>query len=419
MLSGDISTINLYLSKNHVAARNEPKMKIAKKKLQSAINLNPTKKSQSMNIQEMCEKIERGEITIPLYQRGLSWNNQKVVALFNYQLFGKAPVAPLSFNKIGSNNDVPQLSFITREPINSPENFKGNLSVVDGQQRLTANYKAYSNSPDFQNIVLDVTQSKFKEINHKKTLSQIPVGILLNRDQGILSDYLIKSYSPKVYAELLPILIGIRTKMLSYMYTIHIANSMNEDEQIDWFEVLNNAGSRVSMIELKLSKLKMHDFDIYKQFIKPYQKKVKDYGFEDLFSPFSSNVSYPIASLNPAYEVLIRSGIHSKNYAPIPSDTKEDMLLKLSKLDLDRLSEITLHSLDLALHFVFDHNLQSYVTQMQYIMYLTGYFVFNKSIANNTNSIINWIKTISFTNKSNGEKREIFDSLINNIWNID
>ena len=95
------------------------------------------------------------------------------------------------------------------------------------------------------------------------------------------------------------------------------------------------------------------------------------------------------------------------------------MLLKLSKLDLDRLSEITLHSLDLALHFVFDHNLQSYVTQMQYIMYLTGYFVFNKSIANNTNSIINWIKTISFTNKSNGEKREIFDSLINNIWNID
>ena len=170
-------------------------MKINNKKLQTAINLNPTKKSQSMNIQEMCNKIERGEITIPLYQRGLSWNNNKVVALFNYQLFGKAPVAPLSFNEIGNHNDVPQLSFITREPISSLENCKGNLSVVDGQQRLTSNYKAYSDNPDFQNIVLDVTQSRFKEINHKRQKSQIPVGVLLYKDQATLTNFLINNFS--------------------------------------------------------------------------------------------------------------------------------------------------------------------------------------------------------------------------------
>lgn len=395
-------------------------MKINILKLQAAINLNPTKKSQSMNIQEMCNKIERGEITIPMYQRGLSWNNKKVIALFNYQLFGKAPVSPLSFNEIGEHNDVPQLSFITRESVNSLENSKGNLSVVDGQQRLTSNYKAYSNSSDFKNIVLDVTQSKFKEIKTRRQKNQIPVGILLNKDQSILTQFLVKNYSSKEYSELLPILIGIRTKMLSYMYTIHIANDMNEDEQIEWFEVLNNAGSRVSVIELKLSKLKMHDFDIYKQFIKPYQNKVTQYGFKELFSPFSSNVSYPIASLNPAYEMLIRNGIHNKNYAPIPSDTKESMLIKLSKDQLDKLKELTLNALDDALNFVSTHNLNSYITQMAYIMYLTGYFVFHNSQISQIekNKLVAWIQNTSFTNKSNGEKRQLFNSLITQQVNI-
>lgn len=394
-------------------------MKINNKKLQTAINLNPTKKSQSMNIQEMCNKIDRGEITIPLYQRGLSWNNKKVVALFNYQLFGKAPVAPLSFNEIGNHNDVPQLSFITREPISSLENCKGNLSVVDGQQRLTSNYKAYSDNPDFQNIVLDVTQSRFKEINHKRQKTQIPVGVLLYKDQATLTNFLINNYTPKEYSKLLPILVGVRTKMLSYMYTIHIANDMNEDEQIDWFEVLNNAGSRVSRIELKLSKLKMHDFDIYKRFIKPYQDKVAKYGFADLFSPFSSNVSYPIASLNPAYEIQMKGGKHSKNYAPIPSDTKEAIFVKLSKPNLDKMHEITLIALDTALNFVLENGLQKYITQMQYVMYLTGYFVFNNNNLTNKNKIelINWVKNTKFVNKSNGKKREIFDELIKQAWN--
>lgn len=394
-------------------------MKINNKKLQAAINLNPTKKSQSMNIQEMCNKIDRGEITIPLYQRGLSWNNKKVVALFNYQLFGKAPVAPLSFNEIGDNNDVPQLSFITREPIDSLKSCKGNLSVVDGQQRLTSNYKAYSDNPDFQNIVLDVTQSKFKEISHNRQKSQIPVGVLLYKDQETLTNFLIKNYTSKEYSNLLPILVGVRTKMLSYMYTIHIANDMNEDEQIDWFEVLNNAGSRVSRIELKLSKLKMHDFDIYKKFIKPYQDKVAEYGFSDLFSPFSSNVSYPIASLNPAYEIQVKGGNHSKNYAPIPSDTKEAMFIKLSKSDLDKMHELTLVALDPALNFIFDNGLQEYIKQMQYVMYLTGYFVFNSNVLTDKdkNGLINWVKNTTFTNKSNGKKREIFDELIKQSWN--
>lgn len=388
-------------------------MKINFNKLQAASDLNPTKKSQTMTISELSGLIEEGKLTIPMYQRGLSWNDEKVVALFNYQLFGKAPVAPLSLNSIGSNDDVPQLSFITRESIDDDSN-KGKMSVVDGQQRLTTNYKAYSDDESFRNIILDFTQAKFRKINGRLRGNQIPVGILLNKQQKVLQDYIYDNLSANDATQLFPTAISVRTKLLSYSYTVHIAGNMTENEQIEWFEVLNNAGSRVTMIELALSKFKVHDFDMYTQFINPYKDRVAEFGFEELFSPFSSNVSYPIASLNPAYEKNQKNGMHNKNYAPIPSDTKENMLTKLNKAELDDISSTTLTGLKLALNFIFDNSLQDYITKMQHIMYLTGYFVFvdNDSVKNN--ELIDWIKSVSFDNISNGKKRDIFNDLISN-----
>jgi len=388
-------------------------MKINNSKLQAASNLNPTKKSQTMTISELSELIEDGKLTIPMYQRGLSWNEDKVVALFNYQLFGKAPVAPLSLNSIGSNDEVPQLSFVTRELIDDGSN-EGKMSVVDGQQRLSTNYKAYSNDESFQNVILDFTQARFKKISGRLRENQIPVGILLNKEQSVLQEYIYNNLGSNEANQLFPIAISVRTKLLSYSYTVHIAGNMTENEQIEWFEVLNNAGSRVTMIELALSKFKVHDFDMYTQFINPYKSLVSEYGFEELFSPFSSNVSYPIASLNPAFEKNQRNGTHNKNYAPIPSDTKENMLIKLNKQELDSISETTLSGLQLALDFIFDNSLQDYVTKMQHIMYLTGYFVFVNASDIKIKELVSWLQTVSFDNISNGEKRDIFNDLIKN-----
>ena len=390
-----------------------PNMKIAKKTLEETANLNPTKQSQSMTVTELCTQIDNGDITIPMYQRGLSWNDNKAVALFNYQLFGKAPVSPLSFNKIGKNNDVPQLSFVSRKLIKNSSSSKGNLSVVDGQQRLTTNYKAYSNDPSFSHIVLDVTQAKFKKVKSLQH-NQIPVGVLLNRDQQEISKFMQKHFSSKEYTDLSFILIGIRNKMLSYMYTVHIANDMNEKEQIEWFEVLNNAGSRISTIDLSLSKLHTHDFDIHKEFIAPYQQEVEKYGFKKLFLPFSTKVSFPIASLNPAYELSFQHGAHNKNYAPIPSDTKENKLTKLNSSELREIKVLTLNGLHRALQFISNNNLQKYITKMTYIMYLTGYFVFCPNESKYDQQLINWVKNTNFTNATNGEKRDIFEKLINN-----
>ena len=59
-------------------------------------------------------------------------------------------------------------------------------------------------------------------------------------------------------------------KIKNYNYTINSADALSEDEQIEWFEVRNNAGSRVSIIQMRFSKLKMYGIDIYKQYTSVY-----------------------------------------------------------------------------------------------------------------------------------------------------
>ncbi|HIB3696087.1 TPA: GmrSD restriction endonuclease domain-containing protein [Enterococcus faecalis] len=371
-----------------------------------------------MSILDMCKYIKRNKITLPLYQRDLSWNVQKSMALLNYQLFGKAPVAPISINQMSTGiNAVPQVSFINRELIDSNQIEADHQSVVDGQQRLSTNYKAYTNHEDFRNIFLDVSAAKFKIVDGSIKDYHVPVGVVLNEDDGVLLRHL---QEKDLVQELFPILTQVRSKMMSYNYTINIADNLTEDEQIEWFEVLNNAGSRVSALQMSFSKLKLHDFDIYSDYVAPFKEKIQKFGYDELFSPFTTNVSYPVASLNPAFEKVKKNGQHSNNYAPIPSDTKESQITKLTVDDLKKVIELSLGGLDRALSFIQNNDLEEFVDRMDYILYLVGYFIFNDNLDIKTEeNLVMWIETIDFSNKSNGERRNIFDKLINNIFDED
>ena len=56
------------------------------RQLLEAANLNPTKNSRQEYIFTLCEYIEKNELTLPLYQRDISWTLHKCVELLNYQL---------------------------------------------------------------------------------------------------------------------------------------------------------------------------------------------------------------------------------------------------------------------------------------------------------------------------------------------
>lgn len=383
-------------------------------RVEAASSFNPTKKTHQMDIAMMCRKIKDNKITLPLYQRDLSWTLQKAVDLFDFQLFGKAPVSPISINEISNDTDnyVPQVSFLNRELV-SPSEIRGDhQSVVDGQQRLTTNFKAYINHDSFRNIVLDFSRGAFRIVEGNISKNQIPVGILFNADESVLTNYL---QEKGTFTDLFASSIRVRTKIRSYNYTINIAENLTEDQQIEWFEVLNNAGSRVTALQMSFSKLKLHNLDIYTDYTNPFKEKVFEYGFEELFSPFTTNVSYPIAALNPAYEVIEKNSNHNTNYAPIPSDTKETTLTRLDIYSLKSIIELTLSSLENALEFINNNDLQNNISRMDYILYLTGFFAYQKNEqldSRKTEKLIEWVETVNFTNQSNSYRREIFSNLL-------
>ena len=381
------------------------------KELQSAADMNPTKKSTQMSIFDMCDKISKQAISLPLYQRDLSWTLTKCIALLNYQLLGKAPVSPISLNVINNTQEyVPQVSFIDREIINNIE--RGQLSVVDGQQRLTTNYKAYTNDDDFRNIVLDISRGCFIQTDTAYKSNQIPVGILLNQSDAVLFEYTNK-VSTLRKPEITSLLLQVRSKIKNYNYTINSADDLSEDEQIEWFEVLNNAGSRVSIIQMRFSKLKMYGIDIYKQYTSVFISRLVEVGF-DFFTPEKTTVSYPIAALNPSYEIVTGKG-HSINYAPIPSDTKENQLCGLSPEELKKCIETTLSYEENVLDFIEANSLKK-PDRIDYINYMIGYFAFNGLDISETQKqyLISWYNNVDFTNKTNSERRELYTKLINN-----
>lgn len=381
------------------------------RQLLEAANLNPTKNSRQEYIFTLCEYIEKNELTLPLYQRDVSWTLQKCVELFNYQLLSKSPISAISINIINNVSEefaVPQVSFIERELI--PCAVRGQMSVVDGQQRLTTNYKAYCNHPDLKNVVLDLGKGEFVINDEAFRKNQVPVGVLLNKDDKKLIEY---TESNKALSSpiIVNALLQIRNKIKTYQYTINFATDLSEDEQIDWFEVLNNAGSRVSIIQMRFSKLKAHGIDVYTQYTHVYRTKILEYGY-DYFTPQKTNVSYPIAALNPAYEVLI-SGRHSNNFAPISSDTKENQLCNLSPEELLNCFDITLEALDKVLEFIEENKLKKH-NRSDYINYLIGYFVFHREGITNEqkDSLISWYNSVKFTNKSNPMRRKIYSDLL-------
>jgi hypothetical protein len=209
-------------------------------KLKKFSTYDPTKDSRQISIKELCDNIEEGKIILPIFQTFIRWGLSKAIDLFDFQLLGKAAVSPISVNII-ENVDlaVNQVAFVNRKPIDKKE-LQGKMSVNDGQQRLTCNYKAYINHEDFSDVYLDITKGKFL-VNKERRAGQIPVGVLYNKNDSIFKKY---CESKKEFRDfdIFGLLTDIRKKFFSYYYTVNIAKDLSDEEQQQWFDVLNRAG---------------------------------------------------------------------------------------------------------------------------------------------------------------------------------
>ncbi|NHH93111.1 hypothetical protein GOICGAJE_01640 [Bacillus sp. MB95] len=382
------------------------------KKLLKAISFNPTKRSYQITIKNLCERIESKQIVLPLYQSGIRWTLQKNIDLLNFQLLGKAPVSPISINEIiDTSIAVEQVNFIDRKVIEG--NVQGKHSITDGQQRLTCNFKAYTDDASFRSVVLDIGRGYFYEVSGELQNHHIPVGKLLNKDVSEFFKYT-NSNSFLKKQEVKDVLMSVRSKLFDYNYTVNIAEDLTEDEQVHWFEVLNNAGSRVSGVQLKFAKLLAKGTDIYSDYTDVFVSKMHENGYGSLFVQKNTEVSIPIATLNPAYEVVTQRENHVRNFTPIASDTKENQLCALEIDKLKQCFDLTLNGLEKTFKFIDDNELAS-PARIDYITYITGLYVYNQNNELNEKQItalITWYKDADFTNKTNDERRDMFKEIL-------
>lgn len=273
-------------------------------------------------------------------------------------------------------------------------------------------------------IVLDVKRAKFVVLKDEKIKSfQIPVTVLYNKEDLVanyIQDNMNETNDNKVFVELVTVLNAIRTNWKQYNYNVNIATDMDEDEQKDWFNVLNLAGSRVTQDMVFLSDLLVQGIDFYKEYAEPFRSLLEEYDLLSLYPRKSAEVSVPLAALNASYERIEHVPVHVLNRSPIPSDTQPKLIAKASVENIRQMFSMSLSALESALEYFEKQNIK--VTRIDYITNVMGYFVFapNHRIDDKAiQDIQGWIKPNLFTNKSNGQRREVFQNLIDKTGNID
>lgn len=372
----------------------------------------PTKDSKSVSIGTLCKDIEEGKMTLPVFQTYIRWSLEKSVELLNFQLKGMAPVAPISINII-ENKDVaiPQVSFIERLLV-PVQYMVSKFSVIDGQQRLSCNYKAYTNHPDFKCIVLDLSLGEFVINTGEIKDNQIPVGVLYNKDQNVLGRYVSEKESLKDFT-IHRILTEVRTKFIKYYYTVNYATDLTETEQLEWFEVLNLAGSRVPRNQVFLTEMLVKEVDFYREYSDEFYKILSLSNYNNLFDKKNTEISVPLAILNSSYEV-IKSKPHTSNFSPIPSDAKGPIISKESPDTLRKMFELALNGLLKSINFIKDNNLKA-PSRIDYLSYLTGMHIYMSDKELNEkqiDAVIDWYNNVEFSKKDNTTRRDLFSQLI-------
>ncbi|WP_311772939.1 DUF262 domain-containing protein [Listeria booriae] len=381
-------------------------------RLKKNAHMDPSKESQSKSIVQLCQELEDSILIMPIFQRGLAWNLTKKIALFNFQLNGAAPVSPISINKIGSDsNDMPHVMLLSRKDIASSEVGVGKLSVIDGQQRISTNYQAYINADCLKDVMLNISRGIFIEgdSNNIKRY-EIPVGVLYNKSPDVFDEY-IKKNSYLSDFKSFSLLQQIRSKFMNYYYTVNFAHNLSGSDQIEWFNVLNLAGSSVSSLEMKLTILQIKGLDFYKEYAKPFIGIFEQNGYDVLFTHKKTEVSIPLSTLNPAYEVILKKE-HSSNYSPMASDAKPSAVLSMGNEDLRKAFQLALKSIEKTFDFIQENDLQE-PTRIDEITYLAGYFIYNNSVSSEKkDKLVKWYSEIDFAKQDNTKRRMMFTELI-------
>lgn len=384
-------------------------MKVSKKLLKS-LEVNPDSGASHANLLSLLEEININTIVLPKYQTVKRWDQKKDRDLLNYILGGKAPISAISMHEVGADDQIEYISYIDR--LNDIDRKKVKWTTIDGQQRLTCLLYCYINHEESKDIVLDLKKGHFIiNSNEFKKHCQVPAGILLNRDITILKEYCASRDELKSNYDTIS---DTRHKFFRYKLTLNVAKDMNIDEQIDWFIKLNNAGSTIPELQLILTALNKYGIDVYAEYTSVFKEILRSVDMEESYKINSSEISAPIAVLN-AYMEVEDGRKHNMNWSPITSDHRAKVFVKKNKEYIQKAFKVTLDTLRVVANFIKDKDINIANIDYKHVNFITSMMIyreFSKINLELEEKLIEWINSTDFTNRTNREKREIYNKLL-------
>ncbi|KAA2301827.1 hypothetical protein FY526_23000, partial [Clostridioides difficile] len=133
---------------------------------------------------------------------------------------------------------------------------------------------------------------------------------------------------------------------MGYYYVINIAYDLTEEQQLEWFEVLNLAGTKVTGVQVELTEMLVKGVDFYSEYTDKFLERLREADMSELLVQKSTEISIPLAMLNPAIEVFRGDESHKLNFCPFPSDVKASLVSKFDAKDIRGIFNIALDALD-------------------------------------------------------------------------
>ncbi|HKK60057.1 MAG TPA: DUF262 domain-containing protein [Salinivirga sp.] len=208
----------------------------------------------------LLEKLEKGEIKIPRFQRDYTWERPKVVLLLN-SIYLQYPIGTF-FLWIAPEK---YKNFIhTTEDLQIPQNnTDGNTQfILDGQQRILSLYMAMkglnNNSGNYAQICFNPAAETFRVPRRKNEKYAFPAWKIFDEPAFNEIAEKLKSDSKRIYDSW----INVREILMNYPVSVVKTLNYELDEVVEIFERINQGGKRLTSFDLVHATTWSTDFDL-------------------------------------------------------------------------------------------------------------------------------------------------------------
>lgn len=231
------------------------------------------------HISTLFRRIRSGEVRIPAFQRGFSWEEKQIIDLLD-SIYRGYPIGSLLLWKV--ENKQFKVEKVSALPLPDVSNDYPVSFVLDGLQRITSLYGVFhhsaSETPDIFNVVYDLDKNTFRHFDPQdRRPTDIPLSALFSPKQ-LLEEHA-RLVGQQNGDQLLSGSIELQAVFQDYMVPTVTITHKEVKEVIEIFARINSTGTSLTPVDFMRALTWSSDFDLTAE-LDRLQAFIGESGFE-------------------------------------------------------------------------------------------------------------------------------------------